>query len=183
MCGVTEAFMGIMAAVTAATTTMTIKNQNDMAEAQAEQANASAQSQYNALQEEERQINSQAALEKLERQRQALRERASLRVATGESGVAGVNPTRELANVGVQESYDMAILEENRQNKVYQNQSNKGAVQAEAKARNLDAMSKYTGALSSGLQIGASGAEGAVKGAQYGTKIEGWMKQRKTTTK
>lgn len=150
-----------------------INAQNRMAQAEAEAASQAALADYNTLVEQQRQINQQTSLEKVERYRQAMRERSRLLVALGEAGVDGFTPGRELANAYLQTSYDVGIMEENRQNRMSQNLLEMGSVSATARSRANVARSKYISPLYGALMIGSAATQGYGAGFQLGQTIKG----------
>jgi hypothetical protein len=163
----------MMAAMTAIQTAVQISTQNKMAEAESEAAVKSANADYMRLAEQETQVNQQSNLEEMERERQALRERARLKVAMEESGVAGVSPIRELANSFLQQEYDESIIETNRGNKLDQSRADANSVYTTGKSRINSAKSKITNPLAAGLQIGLSGVSGYASGYGLGKTLRG----------
>lgn len=117
---------------------------NKQARAQIEANNAAATAQQD-------QLNAQAALDTQERSRQGARERATMRVSAGESGVAGASPLGMLMDSLFQEGYDNSITEYNRSNAVE-------ASSRENYARNVDAAGRAQSALETGLQIAGATA-------------------------
>jgi predicted metal-dependent phosphoesterase TrpH len=150
-----------------------VQSQNKIAKREAEAAEKAAQADYNALTEQQRQINQQATLEKMERIRQSLRERARLVVALGEAGADGLSPLRELSNVSLQTSYDIGIMDENQQNRRSQNILEQEAVRTNAQSRINVAKSKYIKPLHGALIVGSSAIQGYGAGFQYGKTLSG----------
>lgn len=158
----------LMAVTAAASTAMSIQAQNQQAEATADAAKNAAASDYIQQTEQQDQINQQAALDKAERARQAMFERASLRVSQGESGLVGISQDKEMNGVTFNQAYDTSIIEANRSNKVRQTQVEKDATYSAAKGRINVANSQITSGAMAGLQIGMSGASGAAQGYTMG---------------
>lgn len=155
----------------AAQSYMGIQAANEQAEAQAEAANAAALADYKALEAKQGEIKDSYALEKFERKRQGLRERATARVSAGESGLAGNSIYRQIINSKVQEMYDIAIVGKNEENNLKQVSREAGKVSATNKGRTNQAKAGTTTGLASGLQIGAAGASGAFKGYSIGNAL------------
>lgn len=155
----------------AASTAMAIKAQNDQADAEADAAKKAAASDYVQQTEQQDQVNSQAALEKTERARQAMIERAKLRVAEGESGVSGLSPFREMGETYFNEGYDASILETNRANKIRQIQTEKDATESRAAGRINVANSRLVPGWAAGLQIGSSALQA---GTSTYSATRGW---------
>lgn len=86
------------------------------------------------------QLNKKVDLDEFERKRQLGRDRAKIRVASGESGLTGVSIFRELSNSLTNAHYDIAIMESNRGNM---------NDQQEAKAKKLHAT--YQGRLNQAM--------------------------------
>lgn len=171
MCDIAMVSMGVMAAMSIGSTVMQMSNANYLAKAEGQAATEAATADYAALTQREQQIDTQATTEKLERQRQGMRERALLRVTAGEAGIGGITPIREQANSLLQESYDTGILEYNRENRIDQTEVEKQKVYADAKGRMNVARSKTQGGFMAGLQIGAAGLSGAASGLQFGNTL------------
>lgn len=154
----------IMMAMAAASTAMSISAQNKQADATATAANNAAASDYQQQTLAQEQTNQQSAIDKSERAKQAMMERASLRVAQGESGVSGLSTGRELGAVDMSQSYDTSIMEANRAGKVRQLQYEKEGTYTTAKGRVNMANSQKTSGWQSGLQIGIAGTTGYLQG-------------------
>lgn len=162
-----------MAAMYGLQTITSVQAQNRMAKQEAEAAGKAAQADYNTLFEQQRQINQQATLEKMERIRQSLRERARLYVALGETGTEGLSPLRELSNVSLQTSYDIGIMNENLQNRRSQNLLKQEAVRAKALGRINAARSQRVSPLYGALLVGSSAIQGYGAGFQLGRTLKG----------
>ena len=151
-----------LATVAMASAGMKIKGQNDMAEARGKAVATGASNSNMALANKQQEINSASSLEQLERERQGLRERSTMKVASGEAGSFGNSAVRELANSMFQTSFDTGIMENNRENSIKQTQREKEAASASAKSE--IAGLNFTGPLMGALQIGAAGAMAGVGG-------------------
>lgn len=167
------AIMAVMAAASAASTAMSVKAQNDQANAEADAARNAAAADYIQQTEQQSQIDQQAAIDKSERAKQALMERAALRVAQGESGLSGLSQDREQAATYMNEAYDASLIEANKANRIRQTQFEKDATYANAQGRVNVASSRFTSGAMAGLQIGMSGATGAMQGYSVGKSLSG----------
>jgi hypothetical protein len=163
----------IFAALSAAQAGLQIQAQNEMAVEQAEAAKEAAVVDYQQLQEQARQVSIQGAGENLERTRQALRERARLRVAMGEAGVEGNSPLREVANAFLQEGYDKGIINTNVKNRLLQNQMQVNAAFATQKSRINQGNASIVNPWQAVLQISEAGMKGYMNGVQMGGIMQG----------
>lgn len=168
MCDAAAIGMGIMAM---ASTAMSIKAQNDQAEVTVDAANKSAASDYIQQTEQQSQVGQQAALDKSERARQAMIERASLRTAQGESGLSGASLGKELGATDFTQTYDSSLIEANKANKIRQIQYEKEGTKTTAQGRINMANSQKTSGWQAGLQIGMAGASGAAQGRTMGKNM------------
>lgn len=166
-----DGYSAALAIIAIASTAAEITAQNKQAEAESKAATNAAIADYNQQNEQQHQINQQNAAEKAERAKQAMMERAALRVSQGESGLAGLSHLKELGAVDQRESYDLSILETNRANRVRQVEVEKEGTLATAQGRTNIANSKMVSNAMAGLQIGMSGATGAMQGYSYGKSI------------
>lgn len=158
----------IMAVAAAASTAISIDAQNRQAEASADAAKNAAAADYQQQVEQQSQVDQQAAIDKSERAKQAMIERASLRVAQGESGLAGISHIQEQNAVDMKQSYDTSIMEANRANKVRQLEVEKNSTYTNAQGRvNMANASMVSNAMA-GLQIGMAGTSGAIQGYTMG---------------
>lgn len=173
MCNPAIAVAIISAVATAASTAMSISAQNDQAEASADAAKNAAAADYQQQVEQQSQVDQQSAIEKSERARQAMIERASLRTAQGESGLAGISPLREMNAIDMKQTYDMSIMDANRNNKIKQIETEKNSTYVNAQGRVNTANASKVSPLMAGLQIGMSGTSGALQGYTYG---KSWSK-------
>ena len=153
-------------------TYMGIKQQNEMAEDQMEAAAESSQQDYQLLDTQQDEIYEKAGLDKFERDRQAMREAARIKVAGAESGAFGNSLLKQVADTMFQSSYDKAIIDQDADNKVEQSQAQKSKVHTTAKGRVNAAEANVTNGLMAGLKIGQAGVSGAASGYSLGSKIE-----------
>jgi hypothetical protein len=121
----------------------------------AEAANDATELSYAQNAERQEQINDQSALDKSERTKQGMLERAKIATIAGESGALGLSSDRLLADSFMQEGTDISSLEKNRMNG--QSQTNWANRQAEAtgKSEINRAESAAPSLLQTGLQIGS----------------------------
>lgn len=158
----------IMAVAAAASTAISIDAQNRQAEASADAAKNAAAADYQQQVEQQSQVDQQAAIDKSERAKQAMIERASLRAAQGESGLAGISHMQEQNAVDMKQSYDTSIMEANRANKIKQLEVEKNSTYTNAQGRvNMANASMVSNAMA-GLQIGMAGTSGATQGYTMG---------------
>jgi hypothetical protein len=160
-------------ALTAISTAYSVYQGNQQAQAGVAAAEAAAAADRDLLGKQASQINASASMDKLERQRQGMREQAKIRTAAGEAGALGNSTLRMLNNSMLQEGHDTGIVESNRQNAMDQNQARGGAVNAELQSRTNEAMSHYTNPLMAGLQIGVGAGSDylAMKRSPYSTEV------------
>lgn len=128
-----------------------------------------ARNQYDALSLKQSQINSKSALEKFERERQALREQSKLLVASGEAGIlGGVSPARAIVVSQEQAGFDEGILEANRANAIQQTVIEGNSIYTATQGRLNQARSMAVNPFMAALQIGTAGAKGWVAGSYLG---------------
>lgn len=174
MCGPAApmvAMMVISAASTAVQQYQSAKARDaakEAADKQAKLAREAEANQLKALEEQMEQEKDATELQKLDRERQALRERAKIRVAAAEAGAFGNVTLREMAVSELQEDRDKGILEYNLEAK--QKQAARKAEQIGINtraniARAQASVPQGTPAWMTGLNIGLAGASGAVSGA------------------
>lgn len=161
--------VGIISAVASvASTAVAVNAQNKQAEASADAAKNAAAADYQQQIEQQSQVEQQSSIDKSERARQAMIERASLRVAQGESGLAGISQIQEMNAVDMKQSYDTSIMEANRSNKISQLEAEKNSTYTNAQGRvNMANASMVSNAMA-GLQIGMAGTSGALQGYTMG---------------
>lgn len=172
MCGPATPMIA-MAAISAISTGISIHQNNKAVEAEM-QAAVDAQAADNVLIDEQMgQVEQAKRIDQLERSRQAARERAMLRTAHSESGIAGASPMREIYDTFLQENYDMGIIETNAENAKAQASANGKAIAATAQGRVNAAKSRAVSPGMGALQIGLSGAQGAMQGASMSSLFAG----------
>jgi len=151
----------ITAMVVMATTTAVQIDQGNKA---AEDTQAAAVARQNLMNQQRAQemeeVQAEAGLEATNEARESLRQQASIRAAAAESGVAGISPLRELANVYMQEAIDVGtiISKEEAQLRTIGMQSQQTYLETQSSINQAESQ-KSTG-LNAALQIAASGAQG-----------------------
>lgn len=173
MCTIALAFGLASMAFSAYSTYDSNERQNDMAEAQSEAAYDAALADYDLLNQQQSQINTKAAQDKFNRERQGMREMAMIRVAQGESGALGNSALRELNASLFQTGYDTDIIDYNRDIQLRQTESQKLATRAGASGRYNMAKANTVNPFSSYMQIGSSGLSGFSGGYQLGKQVTG----------
>lgn len=161
MCEPYSIAYGVMMAVT---TAVTISESNKTAKQNARAQRDSALLQIEANKLAAEQVKDKHALEEFERRRQAIREEAKLRVAAGESGIAGNTPARQIMNVFMQEGFDLGIMEQNMENQITQNNLQQRAIVNQGESAIAGSMAKGSYGLNAAMQIGSSAAQGAALG-------------------
>ena len=146
----------IQLAVTIASVAYQAQQSSAAADSATHSAENAAAADYAAQYTEQEQVNAAAAQESGERARQAMIERARLRVSAGESGLSGITPQKEQSEVYMQEGLDAATLEVNRANKIRQVQAEKGKTEATRESRINAANSTRQSGWSTALQIGSA---------------------------
>ena len=130
-------------------------------QAQADAANNAAWSNYYTNQqimaEQARQIGNEANNEVSERAIQAQVEQARLRAIAGESGIQGNTVDRWYQDSKMQESKDIASIEENRSNKLRQNSLESSALATRTAGTVANNDAKRTSELGAALQIAGAG--------------------------
>jgi Mrp family chromosome partitioning ATPase len=143
----------------------------DAAEKQAKLAREAEQNQLKALDEQIEQESDSTELQKLDRQRQALRERAKIRVAASESGAFGNSTLKELSASHVGEGYDTGIMDYNLRAKKEQAARRAEAIGINTKRDIANAKASIplsTPTWMQGLNIGLAGGKGYMMGAGGG---------------
>jgi ribosomal protein L9 len=172
--GIFAVVSAIIAAVTAAASTaMQISVANKQAKAQADAAEANLEQQLKQEQENQRQVNKKSQAEKTERQRQALREQAMVRVSAGEAGIYGsVTSMRSEIDAWQNYGYDASLLEQNRENSIQQSEYMMDAYTTQAEGVGKQAAASYTG---TGMALGSialAGAGGGASGYAAGSSVK-----------
>ena len=134
----------------------------------AEDAQAAAVDRQNVMNQQRAQemeeVQAEAGLEATNEARESLRQQASIRAAAAESGVAGISPLRELANVYMQEAIDVGtiISKEEAQLRTIGMQSQQTYLETQSSINQAES-AKSTG-LDAALQIGMAAAGGYMMG-------------------
>lgn len=146
----------IMAIVAAISTAVQIKSANDAAQAQvdAEEKNYAIQENITALKQSE--IQKQKVQNITKRQKEALAERARLRVSNSESGIVGVSMGRMFQLSEDYEGSDIKIIESNSEGKLDQTTAELLGVRSRSQSNINQAQSSKTSGSMAGLQIGMS---------------------------
>lgn len=119
-------------------------------------------------------VEDKGELEILDRQRQALRERAKIRVAASESGAFGNSTLRQLSASFINEGYDTGIIDYNTRSATAQAGRQKRALRLNTDRQINNAYAAVPGSTPSwmqGLNILTSGASGGLEGYQMGQTI------------
>jgi hypothetical protein len=156
--------VGVMAALSMATTAYQVKSQNDQAATAGASANNAAAADYAAVSDAADQTNAAANAEALKLKRQALIERGRLTAAQSEAGFIGNSPLREMLNQRLKEQEALGTVGTNQANALVQNTRNSNDIFANNMSRYNEAMSRRTNSWASGLMIASSGAKGASEG-------------------
>jgi len=162
--------------MSAVATAQSVQAQNKAAEATADSAYQSSLADLALLNEQASQSADATQLKVLERQRQAARDRASIRVAQGEVGVMGATPLQEMLGTYAEAGYDISILETNKANALAQNRSEQNSVRTTSIGRQKNARASGVSPWSAGLQIGSSAVGGASSGATTYNQVRGTFK-------
>ena len=168
------AMMVISAASMAVQQYQSAKARDAAQEAAARQAKLAKEAEANqlkALEEQMEQESDKTELAKLDRQRQALRERGKIRVAASEAGAFGNVTLKELSASMVGEGYDKGIMDYNLRAKADQASRRAEAIGINTKrdiANQRASVPLSTPTWMQGLNIGLAGAKGAVQGASMG---------------
>jgi hypothetical protein len=148
-------------------------------DAAAEQEKLSLEAEANqlkALEEQMEQETDKTELAKLDRKRQAMRERAKIRVAASESGAFGNSMLKEISASQVAEGFDVGILDYNLRARSEQLSRQAKATQISTRAqiaRGRASVPLSTPTWMQGLNIGLAGAGGAAQGASMSSPFDG----------
>ena len=154
----------VIAAVAAAGSTASIIQNNKSVQAQLTGAANAKSADYNAIAAQRGEIDDGATGAELAVQAEAMRARATLRVAQGESGLVGPTQLRELADQRNAEATNLTTIEANRASANAQLERNLVNVDINAAGRMNEANSKVIGNFAAGLQIGGAAAGGFMAG-------------------
>jgi hypothetical protein len=167
--------MVVMAASTAVSVYQSGK-ERDAAESAAKKqeklAREAEENQLAALDAQLEQETDKTQIAKLDRQRQALRERAKIRVAASEAGGLGNTTIKELSASFMGEGYDKGLMDYNLRAKKDQIRRGGEAVKINTKrdiANQKARIPLSTPTWMQGLNIGLAGAKGYVGGSALGT--------------
>jgi hypothetical protein len=144
---------------------------NKTAQAQIDSAGVARQADYNAINAQRSEINQSTTSSALQLQAETMRQRATLRVAQGESGLVGPTQLREIAANRAAEAANLATLEANRSSANAQVERNLVNVDINAAGRMNEANSRVLGPLAAGLQIAGAGLQSGVQGYVAGKSI------------
>ena len=172
MCNPTAILMAVQTAAATSAKNQQMESQQEAALAQQKQMNMQRVA-------EMEDTNRKAALELTENKRESLRQQASARVATAESGAAGATPLRNLMNVYMQESINSGtVISKNEAANVMTGIAAQGDFVSTRNAINTAESQKTTG-MAAALQIGMSAAAGYGSGGGFekGATLKGqWAK-------
>jgi hypothetical protein len=164
----------IVAAVIAAiSSAYTVHRTNKTAQKQINAANDAAKLDMVLLQDQTRELNDQAARDKLQRQLQTERERGKIRATQSAAGIEGVSALGILNNALMQETMDVGVLEANRSSGVSQYNAASAKVSANAQSRFNEAMSNSYDTLGASLMIGGNAANAGASGYRFGKATNG----------
>ena len=146
----------IVMAISAASAGLSyIEGQQNIAN-QAEATNNATRLGYEQENERLSQVNEQAAVDKTERIKQGLLERAKTSTIAGESGALGISSDRLVLDSFMQEGTDIATLEKNRLNQEKQSSYNNQQLEMGGNNANRAAASSAPSLLATGLSIGGT---------------------------
>lgn len=163
-----------MAVVNGLGTILSIGEKNRYALELARNAQKAAVLDFNAIEEQQTQINKAAQLEQAERVRQAIRERSRLKAAMGDANVTGLTPLREIASSYIQQEYDVGVMKTDQENRLSEAQRAKYQVEANRQSRILQARSQLTNPFLGLLQIGGSAMSGYATGYRMDQYLRAW---------
>lgn len=142
------------------------KAQNRQVEAEMKSAEYAQIADTNALREQSQQISEQARDQELQRRREALRERASMRVMS--NGASGNSIDRLFNTSYFNEEYDVATVNKNRDNGQMQNYRDLEKVNMTALGRFRNAESQWISGSRANKRLLVSGAQGGLSGYSMG---------------
>jgi hypothetical protein len=149
------------------------KQQNKMAEAQANAARSAAMFDFSQLTQQGLETDEAAAQQKLQRQLQTQRELGTIITAQGEAGVGGKSSLRVMGSAIMQGSYDVAVIEANRASKARQTIATAEGVRAKAEGRINQAKASTVSRGAGITSAFMAGVSGAAKGYSMGTSMFG----------
>jgi Mrp family chromosome partitioning ATPase len=173
--------------ISMAGTFMSQKMQNDRMDQQQEHVEEAVEKEIEYIEEAEEiqletldaeieEIDDKYELEKLDRQRQALRERAKIRTAASESGAFGNSTLRSLAVSFANQGHDTGVIDYNQRSAQDQLEREKGATKINAKRQKNNAKASIplgsgSNPFFSGMSILTSGVSGGMSGYATGKSI------------
>ena len=143
-----------------------IQARNTQAALDKKQAQEAAFFDRQALDAQSKQLKQAYGLEMFERKRQESRETGRLTTASGEAGVGGNTPLRELANAMMQSSYDTGIHQTSLENSLEQTARYKQQVDLEEQSRIQTADANSVNPFMAILQVGTGAMQGWYNGKQ-----------------
>lgn len=159
---------GTMAVLSAGSTALSIKAQNEAIAQQQESINATTMMNYSLKKQQEEEVKQKAAVELTGEQIKRVQERGAIKAAQGESGVAGASPLRELANSYLQQSLTAGSI-------ISKEEAEQRSIGLEMQSTYLQSLSEYnklesqaTEGWEAGLQILQSGIQGGLSGYSMG---------------
>lgn len=145
-----------LTALSALKTVTDYQASNDAADAQAEAAQRQYADNMAALEEQQNQINQQAADQQSARALEAMKERGRLNATAGEMGVSGNSVDKALQESLFNEGTDISMIEANRRNGIVQNTRSMSSAGVQL-AGNINQANAGRGTLiSAGLGIGTA---------------------------
>lgn len=158
-----------MAIISGASTAMQISQTNKATQRQQEAAVAQQNLMNQQRAQEMEEIKAEAGMEATQEARERLAERASIKAAQAESGVAGVSPLRELANVYMQEAINTGTIISKQEAELRTSGMQAQRDYLSTVSAINQAESQKTTGLAAALQIGVAGAQGyAMSGGTFG---------------
>lgn len=149
-----------MTALSVVKTVADYQASNDAADAQSQAARQQYESNMAALQEQQKQINQDAADKQSIRALEAMKERGRLNATAGEMGVTGNSVEKALQESLFNEGTDISTIEANRKNSVTQNTRNMSAAGVQLASNINQAEAGRTSLLAAGLGIGGAVVNG-----------------------
>lgn len=153
MCEPTSIAMAVIAIGSAV---MQAKAANDAADAQSKSAQRQYTDNMAALEEQQTQINQQAADQQSARALEAMKERGRLNATAGEMGVTGNSVDKALQESLFNEGTDISMIEANRRNGIVQNTRSMSSAGVQLGSNINQANSGRISGVVTGLQIGTA---------------------------
>lgn len=144
----------IMRGLSVASGVMSFVGGQQQASASADANSAGLEAFYAQTAEKQKEINEQAAVNKLERRKQGMIDRAEAVTAAGESGALGFTSNRLIADSLMQQGTDVSTIEMNRKNQIKQTDNENKSAYARATGSTNQAYASAPGLIETGLQIG-----------------------------